>query len=83
MQNSSAKSNGRSHYAKTRILDNFDSMEQDAFRSTSLRFLEWFKAQPGATFHRDIEIVDLRARDAGRGIGMLTNEPLLAKRMLL
>ncbi|KAI3394265.1 hypothetical protein diail_2968 [Diaporthe ilicicola] len=31
-------------------------------------FLAWFRAQPGTTFHNDIEIRDLRDRGAGRGI---------------
>ncbi|KAK3938022.1 ribosomal lysine N-methyltransferase [Diplogelasinospora grovesii] len=31
-------------------------------------FLQWFRTLPGATFHRDIRIEDLRGRNAGRGI---------------
>jgi SET domain-containing protein 6 len=31
-------------------------------------FLGWFKSLPGATFHKDIQIADLRPRHAGRGI---------------
>jgi hypothetical protein len=40
----------------------------DNFQSRSGQFLQWFKQQAGATFHNDIEIVDLRDRNAGRGI---------------
>ena len=40
-----------------------------SFSSDTERFLEWFKDQPGATFLDDIEILDLRHRNAGRGIG--------------
>ncbi|KAK1537563.1 SET domain-containing protein [Colletotrichum paranaense] len=38
------------------------------FQTTSQRFLSWFKSLPGATFHDDIQIVDLRGQNAGRGI---------------
>lgn len=31
-------------------------------------FMDWFNAWPGTTFHRDIEIVDLSTKGAGRGI---------------
>ncbi|CAK7567680.1 MAG: Ribosomal lysine N-methyltransferase 4 [Sporothrix epigloea] len=40
----------------------------DEFMQPTRAFLEWFCAWPGTTFHNDIEIVDLRARGAGRGI---------------
>lgn len=39
-----------------------------SYLQPALTFLDWFKAWPGTTFHEDIEIVDLRARGAGRGI---------------
>ncbi|PKK51727.1 hypothetical protein CI102_4258 [Trichoderma harzianum] len=38
-------------------------------------FLEWFKALPGSTFSEHIEITDLRARNAGRGIVALEDIP--------
>ncbi|KAF6824787.1 set domain protein [Colletotrichum plurivorum] len=38
------------------------------FQAKSQSFLAWFKSLPGATFHDDIEIVDLRGQNAGRGI---------------
>ncbi|KAI8206182.1 Ribosomal lysine N-methyltransferase 4 [Colletotrichum sp. SAR 10_76] len=40
----------------------------DEFQTKSQGFLAWFKSLPGATFHNDIEIVDLRGQNAGRGI---------------
>ncbi|CAI0648648.1 unnamed protein product [Colletotrichum noveboracense] len=40
----------------------------DEFQTKSQGFLAWFKSLPGATFHNDIEIVDLRGHNAGRGI---------------
>lgn len=39
------------------------------FESKTQGFLDWFKALPGASFSDSIQIVDLRARNAGRGIG--------------
>jgi N-lysine methyltransferase SETD6 len=41
----------------------------DDFDGGTSNFLSWFKSLPGATFHNDIEIQDLRHRGAGRGIG--------------
>ncbi|KAK0609598.1 hypothetical protein B0T17DRAFT_546640 [Bombardia bombarda] len=38
------------------------------FSQGTQRFLDWFCALPGATFHKDISIVDLRDGNAGRGI---------------
>ncbi|KAJ4389046.1 Ribosomal lysine N-methyltransferase 4 [Gnomoniopsis smithogilvyi] len=43
-------------------------MSGDPFITRTNEFLNWFKSQPGTTFHNDIEIVDLRSRGAGRGI---------------
>ncbi|KAI0141607.1 SET domain-containing protein [Xylariaceae sp. FL1272] len=43
-------------------------MSDPQFEQRSASFLSWFKAQPGATFHPDIEIQDFRNRAAGRGI---------------
>ncbi|OTA68021.1 SET domain-containing protein [Hypoxylon sp. EC38] len=43
-------------------------MSDPTFDSKSASFLEWFKAWPGATFHPDIKIEDLRDKGAGRGI---------------
>ncbi|KAI0471503.1 SET domain-containing protein [Xylariaceae sp. FL0804] len=42
--------------------------ESTIFEAKSASFLEWFKALPGATFHPDIKIQDLRGQGAGRGI---------------
>lgn len=42
---------------------------QESFSGKTAEYLAWFKAQPGTTFHPDIEIQDLRSRGAGRGIG--------------
>lgn len=44
-------------------------MTQHAFNQKTSEFLSWFMAQPGTTFHDDIEVRDLRERGAGRGIG--------------
>lgn len=38
------------------------------FDGTSESFLRWFKSLPDATFSDAIKIVDLRDRNAGRGI---------------
>ncbi|KAK4107621.1 SET domain-containing protein [Canariomyces notabilis] len=38
------------------------------FNESSQRFVDWFQSLPGATFHNDIEIRDLRQQNAGRGI---------------
>ncbi|KAI0883119.1 SET domain-containing protein [Annulohypoxylon maeteangense] len=43
-------------------------MSDPAFDSKTATFLEWFRAWPGATFHPDIKIEDLRKTGAGRGI---------------
>ncbi|KAL8337162.1 hypothetical protein RB601_008600 [Gaeumannomyces tritici] len=43
-------------------------MRETDFDKKSQDFLVWFKNLPGATFHDHISIVDLRARNAGRGI---------------
>ncbi|KAI5918865.1 SET domain-containing protein [Camillea tinctor] len=43
-------------------------MSDPAFDAKSASFLNWFKSWPGATFHPDIRITDLRGRSAGRGI---------------
>ncbi|TLS30192.1 hypothetical protein PpBr36_03253 [Pyricularia pennisetigena] len=43
-------------------------MASDNFEQRTGAFLEWFKNRPGATFHENIQIADLRARNAGRGI---------------
>ncbi|KAK2015059.1 SET domain-containing protein [Colletotrichum eremochloae] len=40
----------------------------DDFQTASAAFLSWFKSLQGATFHDDIQIVDLRGQNAGRGI---------------
>ncbi|KAK0638515.1 hypothetical protein B0T16DRAFT_462288 [Cercophora newfieldiana] len=38
------------------------------FARQTQSFLEWFRSLPGATFHQDIQLVDLRGNGAGRGI---------------
>jgi len=38
------------------------------FSTSSKKFLNWFKSQPGTYFHQDLEIADLRGQNAGRGI---------------
>ncbi|KAL8335622.1 hypothetical protein RB598_009690 [Gaeumannomyces tritici] len=43
-------------------------MRETDFEKKSQDFLVWFKNLPSATFHDHISIVDLRARNAGRGI---------------
>ncbi|KAI1440205.1 SET domain-containing protein [Annulohypoxylon stygium] len=43
-------------------------MSDPTFDSKTSSFLEWFKSWPGATFHPDIKIEDLRNTGAGRGI---------------
>ncbi|KAF5668102.1 hypothetical protein FHETE_5368 [Fusarium heterosporum] len=46
-----------------------------SFDGTSQQFLQWFKSLPDATFSDDIKIVDLRDRNAGRGIIALEDIP--------
>lgn len=41
----------------------------DSFSQKSEDFLDWFRALPGSTFHKDIALRDLRVQNAGRGIG--------------
>ncbi|KAF5013437.1 hypothetical protein FDECE_549 [Fusarium decemcellulare] len=43
-------------------------MDSVGFNEASDRFLLWFKSLPGASFSDAIKIVDLRDRNAGRGI---------------
>lgn len=38
------------------------------FWQQTQNFLQWFQALPGATFHKDIKLEDLRRHGAGRGI---------------
>ncbi|KAI1751567.1 SET domain-containing protein [Xylaria castorea] len=50
-------------------------MVDQAFEERSAKFLHWFKALPGASFHADIEIQDLRKNGRGRGIIAKTDIP--------
>ncbi|RBR25107.1 uncharacterized protein FIESC28_02015 [Fusarium coffeatum] len=50
-------------------------MDSTNFNGTSEKFLQWFRSLPGATFSEDIKIVDLRDRNAGRGIIALKDIP--------
>ncbi|KAI1272191.1 SET domain-containing protein [Xylaria sp. FL0933] len=43
-------------------------MSDPDFEEKSANFLSWFKAWPGASFHEDIEIQDVRKNGRGRGI---------------
>ncbi|KAJ6440077.1 SET domain protein [Purpureocillium lavendulum] len=43
-------------------------MASTSFDERTGGFLEWFKSLPGAQFSSSIKIVDLRSRNAGRGI---------------
>lgn len=45
-----------------------NTMNPANFDGTSERFLNWFKSLENATFSDAIKIVDLRDRNAGRGI---------------
>ncbi|KAK4678882.1 Ribosomal lysine N-methyltransferase 4 [Podospora pseudoanserina] len=45
-----------------------DSDADSRFLEGTRHFLSWFQSLPGATFHKDIAIEDLRSRNAGRGI---------------
>ncbi|KAK5190149.1 Ribosomal lysine N-methyltransferase 4 [Exophiala xenobiotica] len=44
-----------------------NAVAQD-FEVLSASYLNWFNTQPGTNFHPSLKIVDLRARNAGRGI---------------
>ncbi|SPJ80208.1 related to RMS1 - regulatory protein [Fusarium torulosum] len=50
-------------------------MNSTNFDGTSERFLDWFKSLQNATFSDAIKIVDLRDRNAGRGIIALEDIP--------
>ncbi|KAI3328524.1 SET domain-containing protein [Ustulina deusta] len=50
-------------------------MSDPVFEESSADFLHWFKAWPGASFHEDIEIRDLRKEGRGRGIVAKTDIP--------
>ncbi|KAF5021606.1 hypothetical protein F66182_6353 [Fusarium sp. NRRL 66182] len=50
-------------------------MDSTSFNVASEKFLLWFKSLPGATFSDAIKIVDLRDRNAGRGIIALEDIP--------
>lgn len=52
------------------------------FNSASQQFLSWFQSLQGATFHDDIQIVDLRGQNAGRGISE-TGFPMFSRGNLL
>jgi len=43
-------------------------MSSAEFENVSANFLKWFTSQPGTTFNSALKIVDLRDRNAGRGI---------------
>jgi hypothetical protein len=47
------------------------------FAQQTQTFLQWFESLPGATFHPDIELVDLRGNGAGRGISESTTTKTL------
>ncbi|KEZ39765.1 SET domain-containing protein [Scedosporium apiospermum] len=47
-------------------------MDRQDFVSASEHFLSWFKAIPGSTFHNDLSMADLRSRNAGRGLAVIT-----------
>ncbi|KAM6519147.1 N-lysine methyltransferase setd6 [Fusarium falciforme] len=50
-------------------------MDSESFNAGSEKFLLWFKSLPGASFSDAIKIVDLRDRNAGRGIIALQDIP--------
>ncbi|KAI8661233.1 Ribosomal lysine N-methyltransferase 4 [Fusarium keratoplasticum] len=50
-------------------------MDSESFNTGSEKFLLWFKSLPGALFSDAIKIVDLRDRNAGRGIIALKDIP--------
>ncbi|KAM6518800.1 N-lysine methyltransferase setd6 [Fusarium solani] len=50
-------------------------MDSESFNTGSEKFLLWFKSLPGASFSDAIKIVDLRDRNAGRGIIALQDIP--------
>lgn len=45
------------------------------FREASDIFRDWFTSQAGTTFHPSLELIDLRARNAGRGIVAIDDIP--------
>ncbi|KAI0398950.1 SET domain-containing protein [Xylaria palmicola] len=50
-------------------------MSDPVFEGNSAKFLDWFKAWPGASFNENIEIQDLRRSGRGRGIIAKTDIP--------
>ncbi|KAL6897728.1 UV-endonuclease UvdE domain-containing protein [Trichoderma evansii] len=55
--------------------DHDSIMSTNDFQRQTRAFLDWFKSLPGSTFSEDIEIRDLRERNAGRGIVALQDIP--------
>ncbi len=51
--------------------------DANLFSQKSENFLAWFRSLPGATFHEDVSVRDLRHQNAGRGIGGRTRCTLL------
>lgn len=56
-----------------------EMMEIDSthFQKLSADFLKWFESTPGTRMSPKITLADLRSRDAGRGVGMLTGHFLV------
>ncbi|KAI3580893.1 UV-endonuclease UvdE-domain-containing protein [Fusarium oxysporum f. sp. albedinis] len=69
------KANGVNGEAKDDIEVPEKIMGSTNFDGTSESFLRWFKSLPDATFSDAIKIVDLRDRNAGRGIIALEDIP--------
>lgn len=51
-------------------------VSNDVFYARTSGFLEWLRDRPGTTISCKIEIIDLRAYNAGRGIGKDTSSVL-------
>lgn len=53
----------------TAIMMDIDGPAVTDFAQRTENFLQWFRSLPGATFHENIQIQDLRSQGAGRGVG--------------
>ncbi|KAK1834902.1 ribosomal lysine N-methyltransferase [Podospora conica] len=52
----------------TTIMMDIDGPADTDFAQRTENFLQWFRSLPGATFHNDIQIQDLRSQGAGRSV---------------
>ena len=62
--------NARLQIPAPATMERMDTTDDDDFQSKSAAFTSWLQQQ-GASLSSKIQIADLRAQNAGRGVGML------------